>query len=688
MKRAAEELEFPITYTKQVTRKNKVFVEGKMRMSENSMFLKVTDVCNQHVVSAVLKGNKPKADLFFQQYTRACEDGQGLIQGVFDNVIVHIDDPPEILEMGIEAKKNVNPVTPEPQITPFVSPVMAKPLLFDPISNPNDMMSLFGDHMESPLATDCLSQYCTKLLNTLFKEIFEMCLNRKKSNEKYTVNLFPDSQWSIQAIDGRVVLALPPSTRPPAEFIDVFGITLSDHECLFYPKWKGFDLRGRIELEPLSLEAAKLIPRLKAKTCTRTVKGYVGLHSSPLLIPAVKQFLATEQNSCLKSLLMPTNGVANDENIEKLNFGNLSQEQLDIVHSVNLSANSNNVVAVNGVFGSGKTGVLAACIFTLAKKGRVLLISATNVAVDTVLKRLLDEYGFETFTRLGVKERIDKAVVPYMSRLGNKPLVAATTKTALTDIDSSFDYLIVDEAGQATEISVAPVIMKTSPKLLLMFGDEHQLSQPGTESVSPSLLSACKNDWKNCVRHMHLWTQYRCHKKIAQICSDLFYEGKVVTGNNKLGLSGDLPVVARIGHEHASCRGSLTSQQNLAEIDLIFKYLKKHANSFSGKSVAIVSFYTSQIALIYEELKLKSNWDFTIRADTVDSFQGGEADIVIISVVTSNASRSEPFIANPNRLNVAISRAKQHLMIIAHSQVWESVPVYKRIIQYSELTSA
>ena len=683
MKRSSSELEFPITFTKQVTKKNKVFVDGKMRISDDSMFLKITDMYNQHVASAVLKGNPPKADLFSQQYSRAHEDGQGLIQGVFDNVIVHIDDPPEIVGLTCESRR-VTVTTPEPQIAPFVSPVVAKSLAFVPIINPNDVMSLYGTNIGTSHVNDEKSQYCVKLLNILYKEIFDMCLNKNKSSEKYTVNLFPDSQWSLQVIDGKVILALPPSTKPPSEFIDVFGITVSNRECLFYPKWKGFDLRGRIEVEPLSVEAAELGSRVKTRTAIPSVKGYVGLHSSPLLIPAVKQFIASDQPCCLSSI---TSDAIPENSSEVPPFKNLSEEQETIVTTVSNLANSNSVVAVHGVFGSGKTGVLAACIVSLAKSGRVLLISATNVAVDTVLKRLVNEYNFESFTRLGVKERIDKAIAPFMSRPGKKSLVATTTKTALTDIDSTFDFLIVDEAGQATEISVAPVLMKTYPKLLVMFGDENQLSQPGTESVSPSLLSACKTEWKKNVHHMYLWTQYRCHKNIARICSDFFYEGRVVTGTNEQrGSIGDLPVVVRMSHESPSSRGSLTSQQNIAEIDIIFKYLKKHSSAFCGKTVAIVSFYSSQISLINEELKGKI-WDFAVRADTVDSFQGGEADIVIISVVTSNATRSEPFIANPNRLNVAISRARQHLAFIAHSQVWETVPVYKKIVEYSELTS-
>ena len=50
-----------------------------------------------------------------------------------------------------------------------------------------------------------------------------------------------------------------------------------------------------------------------------------------------------------------------------------------------------------------------------------------------------------------------------------------------------------------------------------------------------------------------------------------------------------------------------------------------------------------------------------IKLHTVDKFQGQEADVVFLSMVQTNR---DGFLDNPNRLNVAITRAKFQLVII------------------------
>ena len=51
---------------------------------------------------------------------------------------------------------------------------------------------------------------------------------------------------------------------------------------------------------------------------------------------------------------------------------------------------------------------------------------------------------------------------------------------------------------------------------------------------------------------------------------------------------------------------------------------------------------------------------------TVDNFQGEEADVVIVSLVRSNASGDIGFLKAPQRINVLLSRARSALVLIGN----------------------
>lgn len=77
-------------------------------------------------------------------------------------------------------------------------------------------------------------------------------------------------------------------------------------------------------------------------------------------------------------------------------------------------------------------------------------------------------------------------------------------------------------------------------------------------------------------------------------------------------------------------------------------------------SVGIVSPYAAQVMAIQEKLGCKyDNLDgFTVKVKSIDGFQGGEEDIIIISTVRSNTTGSIGFISNLQRTNVALTRAR------------------------------
>jgi len=78
-------------------------------------------------------------------------------------------------------------------------------------------------------------------------------------------------------------------------------------------------------------------------------------------------------------------------------------------------------------------------------------------------------------------------------------------------------------------------------------------------------------------------------------------------------------------------------------------------------SIGIISPYNAQVYEIKERVKQYtsiSNGDFSVSVRSVDGFQGGEEDIIIISTVRSNGSGKVGFLSNRQRTNVAMTRAR------------------------------
>lgn len=83
-------------------------------------------------------------------------------------------------------------------------------------------------------------------------------------------------------------------------------------------------------------------------------------------------------------------------------------------------------------------------------------------------------------------------------------------------------------------------------------------------------------------------------------------------------------------------------------------------DSQSELSIGIVSPYSAQVVEIQDKLgkKYEKIDGFQVKVKTVDGFQGGEEDIIIISTVRAHAGQSLDFISNPQRMNVALTRAR------------------------------
>lgn len=165
-----------------------------------------------------------------------------------------------------------------------------------------------------------------------------------------------------------------------------------------------------------------------------------------------------------------------------------------------------------------------------------------------------------------------------------------------------------------------------------------------------SLLSSVSEVFKNIPRTL-LREHYRCHPKIIEFCNQKFYDNQLIIFTEDKGERQPLLIYKTVEGNHSRER------MNQRQIDVIKNEVipQQHLN-IEKDSIGIVTPYRNQTKALQEAFK-----GTNIKADTVDKFQGQERDIIIISTVDNEIS---DFADNPNRLNVAVSRAIKQLIVV------------------------
>ncbi|KAK2624874.1 hypothetical protein QTJ16_006067 [Diplocarpon rosae] len=112
------------------------------------------------------------------------------------------------------------------------------------------------------------------------------------------------------------------------------------------------------------------------------------------------------------------------------------------------------------------------------------------------------------------------------------------------------------------------------------------------------------------------------------------------------------------------------SRSNLMEAEMVagfFNYLK--LNGVDPSKITILTFYNGQRKLIIKTLKQHVGLRDVVyfKVFTVDSYQGEENDVILLSLVRSNNSMGIGFLDNKNRLVVALSRARRGLYLFGNA---------------------
>ncbi len=247
---------------------------------------------------------------------------------------------------------------------------------------------------------------------------------------------------------------------------------------------------------------------------------------------------------------------------------------------------------------------------------------------------------------------------------------------------SAFDVVVVDEASQA--LTPAILLGALHANRVVLAGDHLQLP-PVVVSMAAAkaglsttvFAQLCAADEDGAVSHM-LTVQHRMHDQIMQFPSRTWYAGALVAHPSVASSSlAPGPGISRpeVVFEVTDTAGAGFDEQSPAEsesksnpgeahvVDLLVRDLI--AGGLAPVDVGVITPYAAQAALLGS--RLADLVDRGLEVDSVDGFQGREKVAIVFSAVRSNADAAVGFLADVRRLNVALTRARQKLIVVGDS---------------------
>ncbi|MCG7400585.1 DEAD/DEAH box helicase [Caballeronia zhejiangensis] len=266
--------------------------------------------------------------------------------------------------------------------------------------------------------------------------------------------------------------------------------------------------------------------------------------------------------------------------------------------------------------------------------------------------------------------------------------IHAATCTGMTRRDfglegRTFDIAIIDEAGKAFGAEL--LIPAAVARRVVMVGDHNQLPPTvTTQALDNSIgyrlpMSEVEELLKRNVfqdlfeqlpkSHKGMLTiQHRMHDDIGALVSELFYEGRLESSRRERNwsLSSRRNVFVDFSAVRAyRSQESERSQENATERRALRALLERLSirNADIVRRVLVICPYEAQRRAVAQQVQA-DDYTFGVDVTTVDAVQGGEADVVIL-LMTRHRGRVE-FLLDRHRLNVALSRAREAVIIFGH----------------------
>lgn len=266
-----------------------------------------------------------------------------------------------------------------------------------------------------------------------------------------------------------------------------------------------------------------------------------------------------------------------------------------------------------------------------------------------------------------------------------------------------FSTLFIDEAAQALEPACWAAILKADR--VVMSGDHQQLPptvkslEAAKGGLADTLMQKVVALHPGCVTLLTM--QYRMNEDIMNFPSHWFYHGRLQAAPEAahrqvspldtpltwIDTSEETEVVEI--SEHRTKTGSIS---NADEARLVIHTLRDYIEMISPQKIeseridfGIITPYRGQARLLRRLLKMQHYFRKLkrhITVGTVDGFQGQERDVIVISLVRSNAEGQIGFLRDLRRMNVAMTRARMKLIIVGNAETLNRHKFYRALIQH------
>ena len=295
-------------------------------------------------------------------------------------------------------------------------------------------------------------------------------------------------------------------------------------------------------------------------------------------------------------------------------------------------------------------------------------------------------------------------------------------------MEEKFDQLVIDEAAQTSEANVVVALSRLSEEKgerVVLVGDKKQLPatiflerKVGGEMLERSLFARLEEVGGDIGQARTMLTlQYRMHPSIRSYPSLHFYDNQLIDAPNTTSPAYTQAyhsderfgpyVLYDVSGSNASRDASSSSLSNRGEAMAVLELIQELMNKYGGEKgkvkmsdVAVLSPYSQQVELIKRLVEEKFNKGrqrpqrggrplaehSTVEVCTVDSFQGREKPIVILSCVRAGDyfNTNIGFLRDVRRMNVAITRAKYALWIVGDMRKLRGTKEWKELVEDAE----
>ncbi|XP_017877191.1 putative helicase mov-10-B.1 [Ceratina calcarata] len=398
---------------------------------------------------------------------------------------------------------------------------------------------------------------------------------------------------------------------------------------------------------------------------------------------------------------------------------------------------------VFGPPGTGKTTTLVEAICQVreqVKSKSILVCAHSNAAADEITKRLLQflptKYIFRIYAKAKTANTIDNKLIDCSNFINGeslylpnevftlKKIVITTLTTCIRLVNLNlrndhFSHIFIDEASQSTELeTLIPFTTINSlshcgemlQSQIIIAGDPYQLGpvvkcREIAHLFGKSLLERLmecepyqKVDNKYNPRYItKLIRNFRSRAAILYTSNKLFYGDLIpcaklckITSNWDILSNRTFPIIffAVQGVEVRAENLSVSNEKEALIVTYCLANLLKNTRIDGRKigqnDIAIITPFREQKMMIENKLRNHSMWT---SVGTIETFQGQEREVIILSTVRSetfchNGKEHIGFLSNPKRFNVALTRAKQLLIIVGNPFIlcldkhWETLWQY------------